>query len=182
MLRRKKGAWIGYYFNSRDDTGKRREIPLGSNLDEALASYSRLVAEQVGARQAQVPQIGMDEQETRIFLQALLARTKQRAKASNIECTLTIADLYSLLEQCNGTCALSGIPFTEKEIPGKRFRPWMPSVDRIQSSGPYSLENCRLVSAYVNIAMNQFGEKLLVYVARAIAKKQVENEMNTLFV
>lgn len=181
MLRRRKGAWVGYYFNGRDSAGKRREIPLGSNLDDALTSYANLAAEPIGIIQKSAPIIiGMDAQEAKIFLQSLLSRTRQRAISAGVECALTITDLCALFEQGNGACALSGIPFTEKEIPGKRFRPWVPSIDRINPGGPYSKDNCRLICAYINIAMNQFGEKLLIYVARAIAKKQVEQDMGLL--
>ncbi|MCY1416508.1 Phage integrase family protein [compost metagenome] len=47
MLRRvrkmKSGKlWVGYYYDGRDETGKRREIPLGTDLDEARAEWARL--------------------------------------------------------------------------------------------------------------------------------------------
>lgn len=34
--------WIGYYYNGRDEQGKRKEIPLGSDLDEARVEWARL--------------------------------------------------------------------------------------------------------------------------------------------
>jgi integrase len=47
MLRRirarKNGKlWISYYYNGRDETGKRREIPLGPDLNEARLEWARL--------------------------------------------------------------------------------------------------------------------------------------------
>ncbi|MBD1554277.1 tyrosine-type recombinase/integrase [Pseudomonas typographi] len=47
MLRRvrklKSGkSWIGYYYDGKDENGKRREIPLGTDLDEAKAEWARL--------------------------------------------------------------------------------------------------------------------------------------------
>jgi integrase len=47
MLRRKKRLksgklWISYYYNGRDKNGKRKEIPLGSDLQEALYRWSKL--------------------------------------------------------------------------------------------------------------------------------------------
>lgn len=40
---RKSGkVWIGYYYNGRDAEGKRKEIPLGSDLDDAKVEWARL--------------------------------------------------------------------------------------------------------------------------------------------
>lgn len=45
MLRRTKKLksgklWVGYYYNGRDDTGKRKEYPLGSDLVEAKRQWA----------------------------------------------------------------------------------------------------------------------------------------------
>lgn len=41
--KRKNGdLWVSYYYNGRDETGKRREIPLGRDLDEARHEWARL--------------------------------------------------------------------------------------------------------------------------------------------
>lgn len=45
MLRRTKrlkngDLWVGYYYNGRDDEGKRKEIPLGTNLIEAKRKWA----------------------------------------------------------------------------------------------------------------------------------------------
>lgn len=41
--KRKSGkVWISYYYNGRDANGKRVEIPLGSDLDEARIEWARL--------------------------------------------------------------------------------------------------------------------------------------------
>jgi len=34
--------WIGYYYDGRDENGKRVEIPLGTDLDEAKVEWARL--------------------------------------------------------------------------------------------------------------------------------------------
>jgi hypothetical protein len=38
----------------------------------------------------------------------------------------------------------------------------MPSVDRIDSAGPYSSANCRLVLVGVNLAMNTWGAEFFI--------------------
>lgn len=52
MLRRvrklKSGEeWIGYYYAGRDDAGKRKEIPLGTDADEARVKWAQLERKQV---------------------------------------------------------------------------------------------------------------------------------------
>ncbi|MGV8921625.1 MAG: integrase [Pseudomonas sp.] len=47
MLRRTKKMksgklWVGYYYDGRDEVGKRREIPLGQDLNEARIEWARL--------------------------------------------------------------------------------------------------------------------------------------------
>ncbi|QUE91174.1 tyrosine-type recombinase/integrase [Pseudomonas sp. SCA2728.1_7] len=47
MIRRvrsmKNGSeWVGYYYDGRDDQGKRKEIPLGGDLDVAKAEWAKL--------------------------------------------------------------------------------------------------------------------------------------------
>lgn len=47
MLRRTKrlkngDVWVGYYYNGRDDKGRRKEIPLGSDLNEAKRKWAEL--------------------------------------------------------------------------------------------------------------------------------------------
>ncbi|BCX67939.1 tyrosine-type recombinase/integrase [Pseudomonas izuensis] len=40
---RKNGeVWVGYYYNGRDAEGNRKEIPLGSDIDEAKIEWARL--------------------------------------------------------------------------------------------------------------------------------------------
>jgi hypothetical protein len=34
--------WVGYYYDGRDDQGKRKEIPLGGDLDVAKAEWAKL--------------------------------------------------------------------------------------------------------------------------------------------
>ncbi|MCM1511995.1 MAG: hypothetical protein NC112_02630 [Oxalobacter formigenes] len=47
MLRRKKTlksgkVWVGYYYNGRDESGNRKEIPLGGDLAEAKRKWAEL--------------------------------------------------------------------------------------------------------------------------------------------
>ena len=43
IRKRKTGKlWVSYYYNGRDEAGKRKEIPLGPDLDQAKVEWARL--------------------------------------------------------------------------------------------------------------------------------------------
>lgn len=41
-IRKNGSSWVGYYYNGKDAEGKRVEIPLGGDLDEAKIEWARL--------------------------------------------------------------------------------------------------------------------------------------------
>lgn len=41
-LRKSGKIWVGYYYNGRDEDGRRKEIPLGSDLNQARVEWARL--------------------------------------------------------------------------------------------------------------------------------------------
>jgi hypothetical protein len=147
-----------YYFHAKTVEGKRTELSLGADRDLAIAKLS--------AAQRSIDQTWARE------LRALFYRTKKRAKSRGIEFSLTVENVITMFFASGGRCSLSGQPYMPHGGEGKRFRPWMPSVDRIDPNGPYSSSNSRLICAYVNIAINQFGEDQLVQVAGRIARRR----------
>jgi hypothetical protein len=156
----RKGA--GYYFVTR---GERKWIPLGSDRAAALAAHRTLLAALgYGEPQGLLP----DGYSVRF----LLGLVRRSARSRGLENLLTIEDVGELVHRANGRCEVSGIVFSGERDPGQRIRVYGPSVDRIDSSRGYALGNCRLVCAGVNVALNRFGEGLLLAM-RGVARTKV---------
>ena len=91
---------------------------------------------------------------------------------------MTIDELWSLWRRADGKCEVTGIPFSLVRTGGRSVtaRPWIPSVDRISCAVGYEQNNCRIVCHAVNMAMNQWGEKFLMRIAKALYGRNVVDE------
>lgn len=107
----------------------------------------------------------------------LYARSKKNALARGIDFSLTVEEFQLLVEEADGKCSVSGIPFSRQgEEFGKR-KPFAPSLDRIHSHRGYTKENCRIVCILANLAMNEWGEKPLVDFCQAVYKTQLRKRV-----
>lgn len=76
-----------------------------------------------------------------------------------------------------GVCEVTGIPFdltsqTSDTVHAKN--PWVPSIDRIDSSKPYSVDNVQLVVYMYNVCKAEFAHADVVKFCRAVAAMEVE--------
>ena len=94
-------------------------------------------------------------------------KSKGRAKYRGIEFNLSRQDIVELYKLSDGVCSVTKITFNRFKPKGSR-RPWYPSLDRIDSNGAYTRDNCRFVCAAVNMAMGEWGEWVLLAMANAI--------------
>lgn len=92
-------------------------------------------------------------------------RAMRRDRARGRTSTLSPQDLRILFDRSGGKCEATGIPFSLQPAPNCRRKPYAPSLDRLDNSRPYSLDNCRLVCVAVNIAINEWGEEIFGDVA-----------------
>lgn len=107
---------------------------------------------------------------TKKWVSETVSRCKYRKRSDS---SLTATGLRLIIERSEGYCEVTGIPFTSSKIDGATRYPFIPSIDRIDSAKPYSLNNCRLVCLCVNIALNQWGDSVFNIMCLARCTKRL---------
>ena len=77
----------------------------------------------------------------------------------------------------DGVCEVTGIPFdltskTSNSVHAKN--PWVPSLDRIDSSKPYAKDNVQLVVFMYNVCKAEFAHKDVVTFCKSVAAMETE--------
>lgn len=77
----------------------------------------------------------------------------------------------------NGFCEVTGIPFDltssfSDTVHAKN--PWVPSIDRIDSSLPYSKDNIQIVVFMYNVCKSEFSHHDVMTFVNALYKKEKE--------
>lgn len=149
----------------------RRSLPRQTTEETAREIHARLLNDvhRMDARVGTLPGWA-DELNTAYatplsWLNKMHSETKGRCARRGIEFRLSIDDLRFLCLRSGGRCEVTGLPFNGQAIGPRNRRPFMQSLDRIQSMGAYSLENCRLVCQAVNFAMGSWGEDVVRQIA-----------------
>jgi hypothetical protein len=102
------------------------------------------------------------------------SRTKDAARRRNIGFYITTDDVIPALER--GVCELTGLSFClDKPNTGVSTHPHAPSIDRIDSNKDYTKDNIRIVLWAVNAATNQFTDKEMLPILKAMVKAMEEN-------
>lgn len=100
---------------------------------------------------------------------SLWARWKHRAKKANCEFSIKIEDVWDTYIKQNKKCALTGIniDFGNMNI---RYedRKCTASLDRIDSSRGYSIDNIQLVHKSMNFIKSNFNEKSFYHMCKAV--------------
>lgn len=96
-----------------------------------------------------------------------------RAKRKDMKAGIGLEVLQQLAIRSNGHCEVSGIRFY---LGDAKRHPFQPSVDRIDSSKGYEIENVRFVCLSVNMCMAQWGDEVFHTIAAATTAKKL-NEL-----
>jgi len=98
----------------------------------------------------------------------LLKGCIKRAKKKGMECSLTLEWVENKL--LAGVCEVTGIAL----VLGNKRHPFQPSIDRIDSSQPYTPENSRVVLWIINTAKHTLSEDDFQSALRQVAEAVVE--------
>jgi len=96
---------------------------------------------------------------------ALYNKMKSRARQYDRECSISKDDFLALFDPL--VCAATGMPLEWTQ--GAR-QPWNPSVDRIDSTKGYTLENTRVVSVLFNLAKSEWTDADVLKMAEALCQ------------
>ncbi|HEY7823803.1 MAG TPA: DUF3596 domain-containing protein [Acidimicrobiia bacterium] len=136
--------------------------PTNQNIEKAEQIRSaRMAARELGFMPARTG-FNRDEIERAASLAFRAAR-----KRGGVNYRLTRADEQAIFTRSRGACQVTGIPFDVGRSEKWSRSPFAPSVDRIDSSEGYIPGNVRLVCVAVNLAMNQWGERVFALMANA---------------
>lgn len=161
-------------FRVRLQKGKRRVqkwLPKGTTEETAREIHSRLLNDlhRMHAKTGDMPEW---QEAIDVALGAVdgwphvaYGRAAQRSRARRMAFPLAFDDFVFICRRSGGRCEVTGIPFSDERVGPKGFRPYRQSLDRIHSTGEYSMDNCRLVCAGVNFAMGTWGAEVLHRIA-----------------
>lgn len=169
---------------SRNGMRIRRTLGAGTSLNEAKIELLRFRSQAAELKRNKIQYAlpdpdGAPWQAPETWIKDVLARAKRRSKQKRRDFNLTADIVRNLFESAAGRCQVTGIPFTINSEKRFHSHPFMPSIDRINSSLGYVDGNVRLVCYCVNIAMSQWGEVVLEKMAKAYMLKTLQKDMQT---
>lgn len=103
------------------------------------------------------------------FLSAICSSLKSKAKRRGLACEIELKDLLTLHKKQKGKCALTGWEMTQ--VVGKGFVDKNISVDRIDSSKGYTLDNIQLVCRGANVFKGLLSQQDFLHLCKEVCKR-----------
>jgi hypothetical protein len=154
----------GASYRTKLPNGQR--LNLGTDREAALRKFFVLMAGPVPVSVAEPKEI-----------LTMWRRHKKGAAQRGLDFSLTPDDISAVLAEQRLLCAVTQLPFKNDKPNGLRFRPWAPSLDRVSNSTGYVAGNVRVVCAFVNIAMNGFGDEFFSAVLEPLVEARLKVEL-----
>jgi hypothetical protein len=105
------------------------------------------------------------------------AQLLYRGRSDGRGCTVSSSELALVVMESRGRCQVSGIEFCDEKPPGSRLAPFQMSIDRIDSKVGYHAGNCRVVCLAVNLAMREWGERVMVTIGKAMLLRELQRDL-----
>ncbi len=111
----------------------------------------------------------------KVRAQRLYGNAHKRSKANNWPAP-DFSSSFIEEKILNGFCEVTGIPFDldTKKSSSHTKSPWVPSLDRIDNSKPYSKDNIQLVVFMYNVCKSEFRHEDVVKFCRSVALMEAE--------
>jgi hypothetical protein len=112
----------------------------------------------------------------KVRAQRLHGNAQKRAKANGWPAP-DFGSLWIEEKILAGVCEVTGIPFdltSQASSTVHAKNPWVPSIDRIDSSKPYGKDNIQLVVYMYNVCKAEFAHVDVVKFCRAVAAMEAE--------
>jgi hypothetical protein len=106
----------------------------------------------------------------------LFGKAKQSAKKRNMDFDLTIVDLDNLHKKQNGKCALTGEILEFGTNFSKRAIDITASLDRIDSSKGYTVDNIQWVHKDLNMMKRNYDNDYFKYICYLVAKHEQDKK------
>ena len=101
----------------------------------------------------------------------LLAETRKRAKRKGMECTLSLRHIAKCY--ATGRCQVTGIPFDIVGGGGRgNTKPFIPTIDRIDSTLGYTDANCHMVCWIYNRCKGNWTRREVLKMATALIRHE----------
>jgi predicted TIM-barrel fold metal-dependent hydrolase len=90
----------------------------------------------------------------------LWRRAKKRAEISGLQFDITSEQLRELIA-LTACCPYTRVVLDLEPMKGFKRNPWAPSIDRIDSSKGYTLDNIEITSLWWNLAKNEWSPEVM---------------------
>lgn len=98
-------------------------------------------------------------------------RARARALRAGVCCTITDQDVRRMWHEQRTACAATGLKMTlSRGHDTYRVAPTRVSIDRICAGGGYTPDNVRLVCWWYNLVRGQYGDEVMLEMARALVQ------------